>query len=166
LNWDAIGAIGEIVGAIAVLISLVYLALQVKKSTNLAKSSYHSATVTSASRFHHWKSLNGENARIFKIGMSDFRALSVEERIALDGALFDLVLAFADLLESYELGFLRKDVRDAWVRYIGTILSTPGGGLWWSQARNIYLEHVQEAVDSGIEQSPPLHEVMSVVFEE
>ena len=30
MNWDALGAIGEIVGAIAVVLSLLYLAVQVK----------------------------------------------------------------------------------------------------------------------------------------
>jgi len=32
MNWDAIGAIGEIVGAIAVVVSLAYLAVQIKQS--------------------------------------------------------------------------------------------------------------------------------------
>lgn len=30
MNWDAIGAVGEIVGALAVVISLVYLASQIR----------------------------------------------------------------------------------------------------------------------------------------
>ena len=30
MNWDAIGAVGEILGAIAVVISLVYLAFQIR----------------------------------------------------------------------------------------------------------------------------------------
>ena len=32
MNWDAIGAIGEIVGALAVLATLIYLALQVRQA--------------------------------------------------------------------------------------------------------------------------------------
>ncbi len=32
MNWEAIGAIGEIVGAIAVLISLIFIGLQVRQS--------------------------------------------------------------------------------------------------------------------------------------
>jgi hypothetical protein len=30
MNWDAIGAVGELIGAIAILITLVYLAFQIK----------------------------------------------------------------------------------------------------------------------------------------
>ena len=33
MNWDAIGAIGEIVGATAVVITVMYLAHQVRKQT-------------------------------------------------------------------------------------------------------------------------------------
>jgi hypothetical protein len=34
MNWDAIGAIGELVGAAAVFITLVYLTLQIRQNTN------------------------------------------------------------------------------------------------------------------------------------
>ena len=39
MNWDAIGAIGEIVGATAVVISLIYLAIQFRTNSNALKSS-------------------------------------------------------------------------------------------------------------------------------
>ena len=39
MNWEAIGAIGEIFGAIAVFATLVYLALQIRQSTSIAIAS-------------------------------------------------------------------------------------------------------------------------------
>jgi len=33
MNWNAIGAIGEVVGALAVVVSVIYLAVQVKGSS-------------------------------------------------------------------------------------------------------------------------------------
>lgn len=39
MNWDAIGAIGEIIGASAVVVSLVYLALQIRSQNIQAKLS-------------------------------------------------------------------------------------------------------------------------------
>ena len=38
MNWEAIGAIGEIIGAIAVFLSLIYLALQIRSNTNVEKA--------------------------------------------------------------------------------------------------------------------------------
>ena len=37
MNWNAVGALGEILGAIAVLITLVYLALQIRQNTKAMK---------------------------------------------------------------------------------------------------------------------------------
>lgn len=39
INWDAIGAIGEIVGALAVVVTLVYLAIQTRHNSKIALSS-------------------------------------------------------------------------------------------------------------------------------
>ena len=36
MNWDAIGAIGEILGAAAVFASLIYLAVQIRSSSKIA----------------------------------------------------------------------------------------------------------------------------------
>ena len=38
MNWEAIGAIGEIVGAIAVVATLGYLAVQIRQSTRVARA--------------------------------------------------------------------------------------------------------------------------------
>ena len=33
VNWDAVGAIGEIVGALAVVATLIYLSIQLRQNT-------------------------------------------------------------------------------------------------------------------------------------
>lgn len=38
MNWDAIGALGEIVGALAVVITLFYLARQIRDNTRMARA--------------------------------------------------------------------------------------------------------------------------------
>ena len=39
MNWDAIGAVGEIVGALAVVVSLLYLAGQIRVSNKASRNS-------------------------------------------------------------------------------------------------------------------------------
>ncbi len=38
MNWDAISAIGEIVGAVAIVITLIYLAVQIQQNTKINSS--------------------------------------------------------------------------------------------------------------------------------
>ena len=46
MNWDAIGAVGEIIGALAVVLTLGYLAIQTRHSAAATQS----ATEVEASR--------------------------------------------------------------------------------------------------------------------
>ncbi len=41
MNWDAIGATAEALGAIAVVVTLGYLAIQVKQNTSALKAQIH-----------------------------------------------------------------------------------------------------------------------------
>jgi len=38
MHWEAIGAVGEIVGALAVVLSLIYLAIQVRQNSEMARA--------------------------------------------------------------------------------------------------------------------------------
>ena len=48
MNWEAIGAIGEIIGALAVVVTLAYLAVQVRNSTRIARSATRQAIAETA----------------------------------------------------------------------------------------------------------------------
>lgn len=38
MNWETAGSIGEVIGALAVVVSLIYLAVQIKQNSGIAKS--------------------------------------------------------------------------------------------------------------------------------
>ena len=166
MNWDAIGSASEVLGALAVVVTLVYLARQVRENTSLAKTEYHTNSVNTMARFSDWKASSIENARIFRIGMQNFRDLTPDERVILDGVLLDLVLCFKDILEAHERGFMDQETYDAWVSFVGANLAMSGGQMWWQQARRSFISKVQKAIDSAIAQCLPFQELMPIVFEE
>jgi len=88
MNWDAIGAVGEIVGALAVVVTLAYLALQVRASTR--ESEANAFAVTS----DHRTMIRGqfmEHADVWARGNAEGE-LSPAERIVFD----ELVMSRAD----------------------------------------------------------------------
>ena len=52
MSWEAIGAIGEIVGALAVVVSIIYLARQIKSNTKATRAA------ASFDATHSWAELN------------------------------------------------------------------------------------------------------------
>ena len=165
MNWDALGAIGELVGAAAVVLTLGYLAIQIRQSTELARSQYHTNSVTLSNPFQHWKAANAENARIFREGMMNFRALSADDRVILDAVLCAFVLSFKDVLEARDRGYMDNATYVAWQGYIGATLGMPGGLMWWEDGRSLFIPKVQASIDASIDKYPPYNELMSVVFE-
>lgn len=52
MNWDAIGAIGESIGAVAVVVSILYLSIQIRSNTRATKAS------ASFDATHSWATSN------------------------------------------------------------------------------------------------------------
>ena len=50
MNWDALGAIGELVGALAVVVTLIYLAVQIRQSTNQSAANMASTVLNEYNR--------------------------------------------------------------------------------------------------------------------
>lgn len=46
MNWDAIGAIGEVIGALGVIITLAYLALQIRQNTTMMRANVKQSQTT------------------------------------------------------------------------------------------------------------------------
>ena len=67
MNWDAIGAIGEIAGALAVILTLFYLAIQVRESTKMNSSMIREQrTASSQAVIFKAIDLSDLHAKIFK----------------------------------------------------------------------------------------------------
>jgi hypothetical protein len=80
-NWDAVGAIGEIVGATTVFISIVYLALQVKQSSSQIRSSGYQAAAQTANDFLKGLSSNPDALRVFEAAQESYGDLAEEDQV-------------------------------------------------------------------------------------
>lgn len=109
MNWDAIGAIGEILGAFAVVASLVYLALQIRTQNREARAaSVHQV-------MHEYSSaisvlFEPEMADIWISAMEDFDSLSPSQRIRFIVYLTVVVRSFEDAYFQWREGRLDDDV--------------------------------------------------------
>src|SRR5436309_16039217 len=80
MNWDAISAISQLVDSIAVVLSVLYLALQVHRSTRVARPATQDAAATALRDVTKPFMENAELERIWRIGLEEIGTLSVEER--------------------------------------------------------------------------------------
>ena len=79
MNWDAIGAIGEILGAIAVLGTLIYLAAQIRQNTASVTTATYESMMSGITDINLVIVGNPEVASILNRGARDPHSLDDEE---------------------------------------------------------------------------------------
>ena len=79
MNWEAIGAIGEIVGALAVVITLAYLVIQIRQNTAAVATATYESTMTGFNDINVVVASNPELASLLDRGTQSPDTLSAEE---------------------------------------------------------------------------------------
>ncbi len=69
MNWDAISAISQLIGSIAVVLSVLYLAVQVHRSTRVAKLATQDAAAAAMRDVTKPFMENADLERIWRIGL-------------------------------------------------------------------------------------------------
>ena len=80
MNWDVITGSAEILGAFAVLITLFYVALQIKRNTEEIRSSNYHGVTDSFNEINLAVANNSDLARVFRLGNEVYEKLSEEEQ--------------------------------------------------------------------------------------
>ena len=81
MNWDAIGAIGEIIGALAVLATLIYLSIQLKQNTKSINSNNHNFVTQGFNQFNLALFSDPELARLSREGIFEIDKLNDIDKI-------------------------------------------------------------------------------------
>ena len=79
MNWEAVGAIGEIAGALAVIITLVYLSAQVRQNTKASRLAAIQAANENSSRFSELIATDPELSELVWRGMREPDSLDEAE---------------------------------------------------------------------------------------
>ena len=161
MDWDAVGAAREIIGALAVVVSLVYLAKQIGQNTKQVEEQ------SKTQRFNvlgilgdQWRDFrrnitsNPEVASIWRRGNESLDQLDQDER-----ALYDLLLVefFWGFTYNWMMGvedglgeYLREGIKDNLLIY-----ARPGMRAWWKSSphKNEYPADFIAAIDKMFDQN-------------
>ena len=155
MNWDAVGAIAEVLALIGVIASLVYVGAQIRESSKQSRISSYNWSQGSFSEWTLGIATDEESSQIFHEGMRDFDSLK-----ALDQTRFRLIMGnyfgiFDNIYIQRQLGvFMDEPGYNRHMDMIGRVFAMPGVQKWYFEANGrhtlhpsfaTYLEHqVQE----------------------
>ena len=104
-----LGSIGEFLGGLAVLVSLVYLALQIRQNTTSVRAAASASVAESLSRVTETMSLEPELARIWTEGLADHDSLDGDARIRFNMIFLTYMRRIENAFYQQSRGFLDPD---------------------------------------------------------
>ena len=151
MNWEAIGAVGEVGGAIAVVATLIYLARQIRESTQATRiTAYHQATEQLWSvgvAVSKDSELAEILARTFAGGID---SLALPDRMRLEFVLSSLYFGFESLLALDERGFIDAELWQNVIENNIRILGSPLGREYLESRHGAISRRLEALIDEHV----------------
>ncbi len=138
MNLDAIVAISQLVAAVGVILSLVFVGLQIKHNTRALQRAEHNSTMEQWTVLRQAIAQNRDIAELMTSGLSGERALDAADQLRVEQMLQEYAWASFHIWDRTQRGVFPKGTFEATAgAFLGVLLRTPGGESWWSKAKYI-----------------------------
>jgi len=150
MDWTLLGALGELLGAVAVVVSVVYLSRQVNQNTNAVRTA-NAVTVQGnfqqLARMFYTDRVMGD---LVLRAMRGDRDLAPADQLAVYAYFFDF-LKTAELAHyQFRSGDLDPALWKASLEFYRAYFCTPGFRAYWSERRAAFLPEFQGAMDEWL----------------
>jgi hypothetical protein len=150
MSWEAIGAISEIIGAIAVVASLVYLATQVRQSTKVARSATRQAIAESAQRLGQDLIDDTGMAEIFVRHISG-EELSAVENIRLQARCYRDMRHWENIHYQMSEGLMSEEQWHGFRKNLQILFGIKAYREYWDHESGLYSESFRKEVEAVID---------------
>ena len=150
MNWDAIGAIGEILGAVAVVATLGYLALQIRQNTHELRASSFRDVFTSYSNARRSTLESSEVSELHFKALEQSDEMTGAERYRLEQLYTELTWATYQLNAAIAEGFMESRVWEPSKGFLTEHLKTDTGRSWWARSRAMFDDNFVEEITEAI----------------
>ena len=131
MDLDSLAKLSEFVGGIVLIISLVYLAYQLRQNTQSLRTENYARVLERMSAVQAQLSINPDIHHVFMVGAEDPARLTRAERVRFSWALYELFGAGEFMFHQARENALPAAVWARWEAAIGWWLSHPGMRAWW-----------------------------------
>ena len=160
--------LGEFIGGIAVVVTLLYLAVQVRGNTKSERAETHRSFVEQLNRTFLTPMQDLEKAALFRRASRSFRGLSGDEQMVVSAFWQGLFLIAQEAHFLHQAGSIDDELAATVESFTVAVLKVPGVGEWWEEAGHghtpSFRTHINDLRDSDAA-PPPLTETWSWLAE-
>lgn len=145
MSISELGSLGEIIGAIAVLMTLIYLSTQIRTTNRLARIDGHRDLLKQLNSWYG-EFEDSSRAALLAKGLRDFDVLTPEEKLH-----FEVIARqyFHICEQAFYMGRDKYVPAGSYDAFMGgaVTMTTHGGATWWKQAKESSAPEFGELID-------------------
>lgn len=155
MNWTMIGAMGDLLSAVAVVVSLVYVARRVKENSRAAQRTQYFQLNTEIATFADGVSREDEYSDIVFRGLADRPSLSPKEIFRFNSGMLGLFRAWEARFEYAREGSVHDWGAEGHRAMMVDVLGYPGAQTYWKDRAQWFSKDFRAEVDSILEHAEP-----------
>ena len=129
----AISDIAQALAAVATVLSLLFVGVQIRQNTRATQAAAHHNVSDSLNELNLMFAGSGDVTKIWLTGMQDRKALSPEEKWRFDSVMRAYMHVCETMFVQTELGSGDDSIRLAEEEGIKTVMTSPGSREWWDE---------------------------------
>jgi len=155
MTLEALANLGEFISGIVVIVSLIYLAVQIRQSTQSQRNETYARSLDRIAALQARMSQAGEFSDILAKGTLDHRQLSQRERIQFTWAFYEMFSTFEFMYHQSLTGCLPAMVWQRWADTLLWWMSFPGVRAWWDARPTPFTPDFTQFIETYCAQTRP-----------
>ena len=146
---ETLGDLGDFLGGIGVIVTLVYLAVQVRQNSKLLRANTLATSASAMSGFNHLLGANPSVARVFQMGIERFPDLSEDEKRQFLNLLRAVFTDHEHVFGQWERGLADESTWMGNRQIARDLLESPYVAAWWEHRKQIFTPSFVSAVETA-----------------
>jgi len=152
--FETLGNIGDFLGGIGVIITLIYLASQIRQNTNSIRISAFQAAQRDVAQFMDNLAADQDLVRVFFDGGRNYPDLEQQDRQRYAALMVSLCKRIETVVHEVNAGHIEPEQCEGILEHCRVTLEQPGAKRWWKDAQSLFNTELRNHVANH----KPLHD--------
>jgi len=136
MSFEKISYLAQIVASIGVVVSLIFVGLQIRQNTGALERNEHNSTMAQWTVIRMAIAKNRDIAELMTAGLDGERALDAADQLRLEHMLGENAWASFHIWERTQRGIFPKGTFELWCgAHLCGLFKAPAGRTWWDKAK-------------------------------
>ncbi len=155
MNLNDLANIGQVIGALAVVVSLIYVAAQIRQNTNAVRAATAQSLHEHFASWYHLIASDASLAELATRGLKDYASLSDTEKARFVSLFMAFLAYFQNAFLKWKQGLLAPSLWKSWEQVMMNLIGAPGGKELWKERAYLFDDEFRRHVEDDLMKRTP-----------